>query len=139
MRNGQTNGGVFLDTVGLVALWDRRDQWHAVASAAFVRHGLHRRPLLSTTYVMLECGNAAARRPYRHLAVETQERLTRDRTLIEPSDADKAEGWSAYARGLYGGAGIVDCISIAVLRRLGVAEVFGNDSHFRAAGFVTLF
>ena len=26
---------VFLDTVGLVALWDVSDQWHAVADAAY--------------------------------------------------------------------------------------------------------
>jgi hypothetical protein len=26
---------VFLDTVGLVAVWNRSDQWHAAATAAF--------------------------------------------------------------------------------------------------------
>lgn len=27
---------VFLDTVGLLALWDASDQWHSVAESAFV-------------------------------------------------------------------------------------------------------
>jgi hypothetical protein len=27
----------FLDTVGLLALWDRSDQWHVMAEAAFSR------------------------------------------------------------------------------------------------------
>jgi len=35
--------------------------------------------------------------------------------------------------------GIVDCISFAVMRRLGLTEAFTNDQHFTAAGFTTLF
>jgi uncharacterized protein len=38
-----------------------------------------------------------------------------------------------------GDASIVDCISFAVMRRLGLTEVFFNDQHFVAAGFTTLF
>jgi predicted nucleic acid-binding protein len=30
---------VFLDTVGLIALWDRADQWHSAADAAFQQIG----------------------------------------------------------------------------------------------------
>ena len=36
-------------------------------------------------------------------------------------------------------AGIVDHISFAVMRRLGIADAFTNDRHFKAAGFNTLF
>ena len=28
---------VFLDTVGLIALWNRSDQWHAAAASAYQR------------------------------------------------------------------------------------------------------
>ena len=28
---------VFLDTVGLLALWDEADQWHGLADRAFTR------------------------------------------------------------------------------------------------------
>lgn len=55
----------FLDTIGLIAVWDKADQWHAAADPVYwqlVRSG---RPLLTTTLVLYECGNAAARRPYR--------------------------------------------------------------------------
>jgi predicted nucleic acid-binding protein len=30
--------GVFLDTVGLIAVWDTSDQWHAAAETAFADH-----------------------------------------------------------------------------------------------------
>ena len=56
---------VFLDTVGLLALGDASDQWHEAAETAFARLRDARLPLLTTTFVLLECGNAAARRPYR--------------------------------------------------------------------------
>jgi hypothetical protein len=54
---------VFLDTVGLLAVWDRSDQWHTAADTAYqdlLRQG---RRLVTTPFIPLECGNAAARRP----------------------------------------------------------------------------
>lgn len=130
---------VFLDTVGLVALWDRSDQWHAIAARAFDEIEADRFALLSTTFVMLECGNAAARRPYRDAVFRFRERLERMGRLVAPTEDDWQEAWSAYRRGEAGSAGIVDQVSFAVMRRLGLTYAFTNDEHFRAAGFVTLF
>jgi predicted nucleic acid-binding protein len=56
---------IFLDTVGLVALWDVADQWHAVATLAFSALLAAHRTMVTTTSVLLECGNAVARRSYR--------------------------------------------------------------------------
>lgn len=57
---------VLLDTVGLLALWNHSDQWHVAAKRAFDGSvvALHK-GLLTTTFVLLECGNAAARHPFR--------------------------------------------------------------------------
>lgn len=66
---------VFLDTVGLLARWDRRDQGHGDEKAAFAGL-LKRRDFLATTsFVLLECGNAAARRPYRMAVASSMHRL----------------------------------------------------------------
>src|SRR4051794_184483 len=46
---------------------------------------------------------------------------------------------TSHEAGLVGNAGIVDCISFGVLRRLALTEVFSNDRHFQAAGFTILF
>ena len=35
--------------------------------------------------------------------------------------------------------GIVDYVSFAVMRRLGIRQAFTNDRHFQEAGFETLF
>jgi predicted nucleic acid-binding protein len=57
---------VFLDTVGLVALWDEDDQWHAFAETAMTRIVAGRARCVTTSCVLLECGNASARRGSRH-------------------------------------------------------------------------
>ena len=56
---------VFADTVGLLALWDRSDQWHEAAERAFLALAQNKTALFTTSFVLLECANAAARRPYR--------------------------------------------------------------------------
>lgn len=130
---------VFLDTVGLIASWDEADQWHGVAQVAY--DDLRRTSFIGVTTeaVLIECGNASARRPYRHDVFELRERLTAKGRLLEITPQDWSDAWAAYERGRPGDAGIVDCISFAVMRRHGLTEAFTNDQHFTAAGFTTLF
>lgn len=130
---------VFLDTVGLLALWDNTDQWRAAAHAAKASLGTAGVRLVTTALVLLECGNAAARKPYRADVFLLRERLKRQGNLIEPTDAEMEQAWEFYRRDSAGGAGIVDHASFVVMRRLGITDAFTNDRHFKAAGFNTLF
>jgi predicted nucleic acid-binding protein len=130
---------VFLDTVGLLAVWDTSDQWHAAADAAYqdlLRQG---RPLVTTPLVLLECGNAAARRPYRLRVNVLRQSLLQAGLLIEPTAQEIEDAWAAYDRGDAAQAGIVDHVSFGVMRRLGLTDAFTNDRHFQAAGFTVLF
>lgn len=130
---------VFLDTVGLIALWDRADQWHAAAASAYASIRLPTTQFVTTTYVLLECANAAARRPYRDRVVDLCRELTRRGDLVAPNSADWTEAWEQYSRERRGGAGVIDQVSFHVMRRLGLTTAFTNDAHFRQAGFTTLF
>jgi predicted nucleic acid-binding protein len=130
---------VFLDTVGLVALWDVADQWHAAAEKAYAHVVSDRRRFATTTFVLLECGNMAARRPYRSRVSNLRDKLERRNELIAPTEGDWKVAWNAYEHDEAGQAGIVDQVSFAVMRRLGITQAFTNDSHFKAAGFETLF
>ena len=130
---------VFLDTVGLLALWDASDQWHAAAEPAFARLAQTQARLLTTSFVLLECGNAAARRPYRQAVTRLKERLETAGLLIIPTTEDWNQAWAAYSRAEADSAGIIDQVSFAVMRRLGLSHAFTNDAHFRAAGFGVLF
>ena len=130
---------VFLDTVGLVAVWNERDQWHAAASGVFARL-LHEKTVLVTTqYILAECANAVARRHSRAALVALRATLERQKRVLVPTDEDWQEAWRIYAADRPGGPGIVDHLSFLVMRRYGLTEVFTNDRHFRAAGFDPLF
>ncbi len=130
---------VFLDTVGLIAVWDDTDQWHEAAAGAYAALQHQGRRLVTTALVLYECGNAAARRSYRGDVCELRRALSQEGLLIEPSSVDIEEAWMAYERGEAAQAGIVDHVSFAITRRLRIAEAFTNDRHFQAAGFTTLF
>lgn len=130
---------VFLDTVGLLALWDEADQWHGAAAAAYSQLVQSRRSFVTSTFVLLECGNAAARRPYRDQVSRLRTLLEKRQELITPTKDDWDAAWVAYDLGKGGQAGIVDQVSFAIMRRLQIAEVFTNDQHFRQAGMKTLF
>jgi len=130
---------VFLDTVGLLALWNRSDQWHGPAKRAFESLAAAERVLLTTTFVLLECGNAASRQPFRREVSLLRHQLESAGLLIAPTDADWQAAWAAYDRAEAAQAGIVDCVSFAVMHRLGITEAFTNDRHYAAAGFRTLF
>lgn len=130
---------VLLDTVGLLAVWDKTDQWHQAAATGLRNLQAAGAEVVATSYVLLECGNAAARRPYRDAVTRLKQKLEVEQCLITPTDEDWAAAWLAYARGEADSAGIVDQISFVVMRRLGLTQAFTNDNHFRAAGFETVF
>lgn len=130
---------VFLDTVGLIALWDTDDQWHGAANTAYQQLVSQRNTALTTTFILLECGNTAARRTFRTDVCALRQTLELRNELVVPTEDDWQRAWTAYEGGEAGQAGIVDHVSFAVMHRLGLTEAFTNDRHFQAAGFVTLF
>lgn len=130
---------VFTDTVGLLALWNESDQWHEAAKAAFARLNPDETSLTTTTFVLLECGNAAARTPFRDEVDRLRHQLELAGTLVRPTEDDWQQAWTAYRLSEAAQAGIVDQVSFVVMRRLGLTLAFTNDRHFQAAGFRTLF
>ena len=130
---------VFLDTVGMIAVWDDTDQWHSRARAAYALLLSQGRRLVTTHLVLCECGNASARRPYRSDVSELRKTLIEEGLLIEPTVQEIEQAWAAYERGEAAQAGTVDHVSFQVMRRLSITEAFTNDKHFQATGFTVLF
>ncbi len=130
---------IFLDTVGLVAMWNRADQWHDAAIAAFELIKSKRHSFITTSYILLECGNTAARRTYRQQPNLLRDYLEQRNEVIFPTVSDWDEAWKTYSTGDTSQAGIVDQVSFVVMRRLGIIDAFTNDKHFEAAGFRVLF
>jgi len=133
------NLAVFLDTVGLLALWDHNDQWHPAAVEAFQELSTARASLYTSTLVFMECANAAARRPYRTAVAELWREMEAAERAIRPTEEELQGAWSDYERGPIGGPGVVDLTSFRIMQRLGIKRTFTNDRHFKTAGFQVLF
>lgn len=129
---------VFLDTIGLLALWDRSDQWHLAATQAFQEFSKERASLYTSSLVLLECANVAARRPYRGVVSALWQEMKAAGRVFHPNEKDWEEAWSDYERGFVGGPGVVDLISFRAMRQLKIERAFTNDRHFREAGFQVL-
>ena len=121
---------MFLDSAGLLALWSESDQWHEMAEQAFLEIVRNRDKVLTTTFVMLECGNAVARRGFRDEANLLREHLEKSGSLIWPSETDWKSVWQTYLRGDTDSAGIVDHVSFVTMRRLGIGRSFTNNRAF---------
>ena len=76
---------VFLDTVGLIAVWDLADQWNTAADAAYQIVIQQGQRLATTPLILWECGNAAARRPFRQRVNTLRHYLLQESLLIEPT------------------------------------------------------
>src|SRR5688572_17574594 len=109
---------VFLDSVGLLAVWSTQDQWHTKAEAAYQDLHQNARRLLTTPLVLWECGNAAARRPFRLHVNRLRQKLLQEGLLMEPTPQEIEMAWTAYDGGDAAQAGIVDHVSFVVMRRL---------------------
>jgi predicted nucleic acid-binding protein len=130
---------VFLDTVGLIALWEGDDQWHQGALDAMARLNKPGITLVTSSLILVECGNAASRRPFRADVAQLREKMLSDNRVIIPTEIDLDRAWRDYAAGHAGDASIVDHVSFTLMRRLGITDALTNDRHFKAAGFRTLF
>jgi predicted nucleic acid-binding protein len=74
---------VFLDTVGLIALWNNSDQWHAPAQQAYAELRKNRSTLVTTRFVLLECGNTVARTELRAEVTRLRIRLDQRNHLLK--------------------------------------------------------
>lgn len=120
-------------------MWDSSDQWNTAADAAYQDIIQRGQQVLTTPLILWECGNAAARRPFRQRVNVLRQKLIQEGLLIAPTPQEIEVAWAAFDRGEAAQAGIVDHVSFVVMRRLGITEAFTNDRHFQAAGFTTLF
>jgi len=128
---------IFIDTLFVIALINRRDQYHQQALDLAEQFEGH--PLLVTDAVLLEIGNALAR-SYKQEAIETIEQfLTAEEVdVVHLTPRLFAQGFTLYKSHQDKAWGVVDCISFIVMREAGVNRALTFDQHFVQAGFQAL-
>lgn len=128
---------IFVDTLFVVALINKRDQYHQQAFELADRFDGY--PLLTTDAVLLEVGNALARN-YKDEAVEIIEHFFSSEEVeivrLTPQLFDK--GLALYKSYQDQSWGLVDCISFVVMREANVTQALTCDRHFIQAGFQAL-
>ena len=127
---------VFLDTLAILALIDKKDRWHDAATAVSKELDTQKRPLVVTEWVLTEFLNATAKAPYRRLAVEAVHHFhTFPRVeIVAATHDDWLLGFALYESRQDKEWSLVDCLSIRVCQQLAIEEVFTADRHFEQAG-----
>jgi len=128
---------VFADTFYFLALINRRDKAHR-SCVAFSEAS--DRPVVTTTWVLLELGDALRRGRDRVAFSALLDDLANDPdTMVIPADQsvfDRAvelyharpdKDWS-----------LTDCTSFVVMQDRGLTEALTSDHHFEQAGFAAL-
>jgi predicted nucleic acid-binding protein len=128
---------IFVDANYIVALVSTRDQHHARAKTLSLE--TDGTPLVTTEAVLLEVGNALARRHKAYaVAVIENAKSSKDIQLVRLGPELFDRGLELYSSHRDKAWGLVDCISFVVMRDFGVTEALTHDEHFIQAGFRAL-
>jgi hypothetical protein len=128
---------IFIDTLFVIALINRRDQYHQQAldlSEQFEGH-----PLLLTDAVLLKIGNALARGYKQEAVAIIAQLLAAEEVDVVHLTADLfAQGFALYRSHQDKAWGLMECISFMVTREAGVNQALTFDQHCMQAGFQAL-
>ena len=126
---------VFVDTSALIAFLDEDDPAHSVCREAWRQAVLEAEGLVTTDYIVVEAVAVAQRR----WGLDAVRTLVDDYLpLIEVgsvSTEDQAAALSALLAAGRRRLSLVDCVSFAIMRRMGIREYLGLDPHFEQQGF----
>lgn len=127
----------FADTAYFLALLNSRDEWHEAA----VRHSQTvNGPLITTTWVLVEIGDALATTSNRQWFPDFVADLAASSLVrIIPADEDGfRRGTALYRARPDKEWSLTDCFSFDVMEELGVQEALTSDQHFVQTGFRAL-
>lgn len=128
---------VFVDTSFVVALVNEKDQHHSRASElADLFDGY---PLITTDAILLEIGNALAKKFKEQAAEVIDDFLTsEDIEIVRLDESLFQRAFEIYRTHKDKTWGMIDCVSFVVMRERGIVDALTNDKDFRQAGFNAL-
>jgi predicted nucleic acid-binding protein len=126
--------GVFLDTGYLIALVNKRDNFHDVAVTASKRY---QGPFFTTQLVIIELANSLCLPAQRPLALKIIEKMQIDplTTIVELTSARYEEALNLYKKRSDKAWGMIDCFSFNAMDEFGIRQALTFDEHFRQAGY----
>jgi uncharacterized protein len=131
---------VFLDTSGLIATVVTDDQWHPYAEPIWYDLIRRKTPLITTSLIINELGDALCSISQRARTVEFLDRLQNAPCveIVHVTSALQDQGWQIFRSHSDKDWGITDCVSFAFMHQHEIQKAFTNDRHFEQAGFERL-
>ncbi len=131
---------VFLDTSGLVALTDLDDFWHRQAVDTWQKIIGSNRSMVTTSLVLVEIADGLAKVRFRQIAVRLVDALNQSNNIevVHVTQDLESIGWQLFRDRPDKDWGMTDCVSMSLMKRLEILDVFGLDRHFEQAGFQLL-
>ncbi len=128
---------IFVDTLFIVALINKRDQYHQIALNLAEQYENY--PLITTDAIFLESGNKLSAN-YRNEVVELIEQfLASDEIdVIRLTSELFDQSLRLYKKHQDKSWGLVDCFSFVVMKQHKLSQALTFDRHFIQAGFQAL-
>ena len=126
---------VFVDTSALYAVLDKDDLNHLSAKEKWSDLLDNQHTLVTTNYVLVECCALAQRRLGMMAASAIEQSIL---PLLQVHWVDESMHSAAMGAFLLAGRrklSLVDCVSFATMRKLGIPAAFAYDVHFVEEGF----
>jgi len=129
---------VYMDTSALIALASRTDKNHEKARNFFeksIRSGIK---FVLGRPVLVEFLNGVSKRVNKKVAIQLYKRYTSSKIVIieKETEEDWEKAWKIFER--YedqNGMDVIDCLSFAIMERLGIRGAFTFDRDFETYGF----
>jgi predicted nucleic acid-binding protein len=126
---------IFVDTSAFYSLADTRDLHHARARAVYEAH-ITRHRLYTSDLVVAETWSLVRGRLGRRAAMRWWAGMrTGIVTIAFVRLADLEAGWRIGQRYDHGALSLVDCVSFALMERLGIETAFAFDQRFSVYRF----
>ena len=131
---------LFVDTSGWLALLNRADALHAMATKIYGERFAAGWDVVTHDGILLEVGNGFSSVRLRRHAVSWKERLATSAhvTVVSLSAELHESGWQLYTARPDKDWSSVDCISFVLMHEYGLTEALTADHHFEQVGFIKL-
>jgi predicted nucleic acid-binding protein len=126
---------LFVDTSGLYAVLDSASDTHARARLAWAEILERGEPLVTTSYVVVECLALAQRRLGFEAARLIPDALVPVMDIVFVTSEMHARAQEAWLAARRRDLSLVDLVSFAYMREQRLERVFGSDAHFSQQGF----
>ncbi|NPV53030.1 MAG: PIN domain-containing protein [Firmicutes bacterium] len=128
---------LFVDTSAFIALHDASDRYHKMAKGFFTPERIRdlRVHLVTTSFVFAEVYSYFCKNHTDAIAVGSYIRDSKILRHIRPDLTDEEAAWQIAKKYNDKDFSFVDCLSFAIMFKIGCNKAFTFDSHFRQMGF----